>query len=436
MIGLAVPAVVENLLQTLVFLVDTLLIGWLKDPATLAAVSLASLFLNTANQIFAAVAITATSLVAHAWGAGEFERARRTAAQALSVSVGLAVVSTIVLWPAARPLMTMMGTSERAIDLGTLYMQTILVTSVLSFPMLVLNGVLRGSGDTRTPMAVAAAMNVINVIGASVLVFGLGPFPAMGLQGAAIATAGARLIGGLLSLALVMSGKRFLALSWRDVLRVDLALARRMLSLSLPTAGETVLMRLGFMLFIRIVSGLGEASLAANQLAVNVESLSFMPGLGLSVASTTLVGQSLGARRPDLAEETVRIALRLSMLVMGLLSIVFALWGPAIVALFGSTPEVSYLAGRAVRLSALEQLSIAAQMVIAGSMRGAGDMRTPVVATLIGTFAVRVPLVYWLAVTLGWGLDGVWIGTAVDWGIRGALLYLLFRRGDWKRAWM
>jgi Na+-driven multidrug efflux pump len=165
---------------------------------------------------------------------------------------------------------------------------------------------------------------------------------------------------------------------------------------------------------------------------VNVESLSFMPGHGLSVASTTLVGQSLGADRADLAESSIRAAMRFSLVVMGTLAVAFALFGRSLAAMFGSTPEVLQLAGSAVQIGALEQLPIAVLMVLSGSLRGAGDTKTPVYATLLGALLVRVPVVYLFAIVFGWGLDGVWLATAVDWTTRAVLIYLLFRRGAWK----
>ncbi|HNR95849.1 MAG TPA: MATE family efflux transporter [Anaerolineae bacterium] len=431
---LALPAVGENLLTTMVFLVDTLLVGWLKDPAALAAVSLGGMFLNIANQLFTAVSVAATAMVAHAWGAREQERARRIAAHGILVGVIFAALAILAMWPSADSLLTLMGASERATFLGSQYMRIILLTSLLGFPMVVLNGIMRGSGDTRTPMLITLAMNLWNVVVSIVLTFGLGPVPALGLVGAAWGTASARLLGGAIALYLVMSGKRFLRLRWRDILQPDRATFAQMLRLSLPAGGESIIMRLGFVLFMRIVSSLGEAPLAAHQIAVNVESLSYMPGFGLSVASTTLVGQSLGARRPDLAEESIRVSMRVALVVMGVLGCIFALFGPALAALFGSTPEVVALAGSAIRIGALEQLPIAIQMVISGSLRGAGDTRTPMYATLLGVLLFRVPAVYFFAVLLRLGLNGVWLGTALDWAARAGVLYWLFRRGTWKRT--
>jgi len=432
-IKLALPAVTENLLVTMVYLADTLLIGWLKDPAALAAVSLGGLFLNVANQLFSSVSVSVTALVAHAWGAGDYERARRVAGQAIVLAVLFAAVAIAILWPAASLMLALMGASDRVIALGSMYMRVILVTSLLGFPMVVLNGIMRGSGDTQTPMNITLAMNVWHVLAAVALIFGIGPLPALGLAGAAVGTASAQLLGGMLALFLVVSGRRFLKLDLHTILHWNRQLIKHILRLSLPTAGESIVMRLGFILFMRIVSALGEVALAAHQIAVNVESLSFMPGFGLSVASTTLVGQSLGAKKPELAEKSIRTTMCFSLAVMGAVGAIFALFGPSIAAIFGSTPEVLSLAGSAVRIGALEQLPIATLMVIAGSLRGAGDMRTPLYATLIGTLFFRVPIVYLFAIVLGWGLNGVWLGTAADWTARAALIFFLFRRGAWKK---
>ena len=181
-----------------------------------------------------------------------------------------------------------------------------------------------------------------------------------------------------------------------------------------------------------MVSSLGTVSLAAHQIAVNVESLSYMPGFGLAVAATTLVGQALGAGKENLAEASIRRAMTFALVVMGNMALVFGLFGPQVVRVFGATPEVLTLAGLAVRLAALEQLPIAVQMVISGSLRGAGDTRTPMVVTVVGTLLFRVSAVYLLAIVLDLGLAGVWLGTAVDWTGRAILLYLLFQRGTWK----
>lgn len=190
--------------------------------------------------------------------------------------------------------------------------------------------------------------------------------------------------------------------------------------------------RAGSLLFMRVVSALGTAALAAHQVAVRVESISFMPGLGLGIASTTLTGQALGAGRVDLAEKGVRQTLRLALQIMVALGVIFALFGRALVTVFGATPEVLDLAGLAVRIGALEQPSLAVLMVLSGAVRGAGDTRTPMWVSAAGVLLFRVPAVYLFAITFGWGLAGVWLGTALDWAARATLMAWFYRRGRWK----
>ena len=431
-ITLALPAVGESLLIMMVFFVNTLLIGWMKDPDALAAVSLGGLLVNIANSLFSALAVAATSIVARACGSKEYERARKAGAQAILLAFIVAGVLVAALWPSVELFLKLMGGSEAIINMGSSYLRIILSTSFFGFCLMVFNGILRGSGDTRKPMYITLAMNLWNVIAAYVLIFGVGSFEGLGVIGAGIAAASARLIGSLLALHALLSGKSFLKIALKDIFQWDGHLARKILTLSLPAAGEAVVTQAGSTLFMRIISSLGPVSLAAHQIAISVESISFMPGWGLATAAATITGQCLGAQKPDLAEKGIRRTMRLSLIIMCTIGIAFALWGQQIVTIFGSTPEVLRLAGTAVRIAALEQASIAIVMVLNGTLRGAGDTRTPMLVTAFGVLLFRVAVVYLFAIVFGWGLAGVWLGTAVDWAGRAALVYVLFRRGKWK----
>ena len=429
---LAGPAVAENLLVTMVWFVDTFLIGWLRNPAGLAAVALGSMFIHITESVFAALSISAVAMVARAWGAEKYEQGRRVGGQAITLAVMVALVVIALMWPNAEALMNLMGAEPEVVHLGSMYIRVILVTSVLGFPLRVLSGIMRGSGDTRTPMYITGIMNVWNVAAAYALVFGPGPFPSLGVLGAGIATASARVVGGGLALYVVFAGRRTVHIEPRRVLQWDWGIVKEMIRLALPAAGEVLIIRAGSMAFTRIVSSLGTVPLAAHEIAVTVESLSFMPGFGFSVASTTMVGQSLGAKRPDLAEKSIRTSLKFALAIMGMVSLLFAFFGRQLVAIFGATPEVLDLAGLAVQLAALEQVSIAVQMVLGGSLRGAGDTRSPMVVSMIGTLFFRITTVYLFTIVFGWGLAGVWLGTAVDWAGRATLMYWMYRRGRWK----
>jgi putative MATE family efflux protein len=335
---------------------------------------------------------------------------------------------------AADEAMALMGLEPEVARQGALYMRLILSTSFLAFPLTVINGILRGSGDTRTPMWITAVMNVFNVVAAYGLIFGPGPLPAWGVAGAGVATALARALGGGLAFGVILGGRSTIRVSLRQVWPLNRELLGQMLRLSGPAAVDAVVLRSGSLLFQRIIAALGTVALAAHRIAVNVESLSFMPGWGMSVATSTLVGQSLGARKPELAEASVRRGLALSGALMSGLGVLFVLFGRPIASLFGSTPEVLNLAGVAVQIAALEQPALAAQFVLAGSLKGAGDTRSPLYVSLVGVTLFRVPVVYLLAIGLGWGLAGVWLGTAMDWAARAATSYALYRRGRWKQV--
>lgn len=433
-VTLALPAIAENLLVTAVFFVDALFVGWLHDDVALAAVGLGGVVMFVANGFFEALAVSATALVARAWGERDVAQAERVAAQSLGLTFVLAAGATALLVPLADDFLALLGAGAAVVQAGGLYLRLVLSTSLLGFPLMMINGILRGAGDTRTPMWLTLVMNVWNAAAAWALTFGWGPIPALGLAGVGWATATARALGGLLALGVLFSGRWRVRVRPAALLRWDGALLWRLLRVALPNLGETVISRLGYTLFMSIVTGLGTATLAAHQVALRVESLSFMPGWGLSVAAATLAGQSLGAGDPERAEGSVRRTLVLALALAGAIGAVFVLFGRSIVTIFGSTPEVLDLAGVAVRISAAELPFLSAQMVLAGGLRGAGDTRTPMWVTLFGTAFLRVIVVYLLAVVLGWGLAGVWWGTAVDWAGRATLIWVLFRRGKWKKV--
>jgi len=433
-VRLAVPAVLENLLVTMVFFADTLLIGWLRDDAALAAVGLSGTFMWIANGLFQAIAISATALVARFYGERDYELAQRTGGQAMTLGIFIALLFTVIMIPFSDEFLVLMGAEPAVVSEGSLYINIVLATSVFSFPMLVASGIMRGAGDTTKPMIIALIMNVWNVIAAAVLIFGLGPIPSLRLAGAGIATSSARMLGGLLSMAFLFSGYTAIRIEPRRLLIWDWRLIWRIVRLGIPNIGGTVVSRIGYVLFMRIIADLGTTALAAHGIAVRVESLSFMPGWGLAVATATLTGQSLGAGRPDLADLGVRRTAIMATAFMSAVALVFVFLSPPIVAVFGSTPEALALAAVAVQLAALEQPTIAITMVLNGAMRGAGDTRTPMWVTFFGVLFFRVAAVYLFAIVFGWGLAGVWLGTAADWAGRATLTYVLYRRGRWKRV--
>jgi putative MATE family efflux protein len=418
---------VENLLMTLVSFTDTIMVGWLRSSAALAAVAMGGFLNLILTQLFAALVVAATSLVARSWGAGEYKKSRIYLEQGLFLAVVIGFLVAISGFFLSSTILGLMGLQGEALEKGTFYFRLIVLVNFLAFPAQMLFGTLRGSGDTRTPMLINGLANVLHIILAFILIYGWGIVSPMGVAGAAWATAIATGISSLIVIALVKWGKGEFYFSLKGLMP-EKNLLRELTSLASPAFWEALVFRGAQVVFMRFVSALGEVALAAHQVALSIESLSYMPGWGFAVASTTLGGQFVGARRPELAERSVMRTLRIGLSVLSSFGLVFLTFGDKIALLFGGTPQVLAQAGVAIRLGGLEQPGLAIFMIISGALRGTGDTRSPMIATLAGVFLGRLLLVYLLAFPLGLGLAGVWIATAFDWSLRAVISYYFFRK--------
>ncbi len=432
-VKLSAPSVMESVLTTLVYLVDVAFIGWLNDPAALAAVGLSGTLMWAADGLFQALSISASAIVARFWGGRDFEQARTVAGQAILLSLLTAFLLMGLLMPVSTLFLRSMGAEPDVVGLGATYVRILLATSPVSFVLVIANSMMRATGDTQKPMFITGVMNLCNVVLAYGLIFGIGPIPRMELVGAALSTSIARAIGGAIAIGILFSTRTPIRLRPLHLQRWDWSLIWRIVRISAPNVGETLISRLGYMLFIRIVTSLGTVALAAHQLALRIESLAYMPGWGLATAAAALVGQALGAEKEDVAEAGIRRTLLMGNGAMGLLGGVFVLFGPSIVQLFGvQDAELAAMATMAIRIAALELIGLCSVMIISGCLRGAGDTRTPMVVTLAGTLFFRVPTTYLFAIVLGAGLRGVWLATTTDWTMRALIMCSLYVRGGWK----
>lgn len=291
---LATPAIGEGLLTTMVLFANTLFLGRLQDDVALAAVGLSSTLLWIANGLFTAVGVAATAMVARFVGRKELQMAARVAAQALVLgtvaAVGIAAAGVLL----SDNLLRLMGAEAEVVRQGSLYMNVILASSILSFPTFVASGIMRGAGDTRTPMLIALLQNVWNVAAGYSLIFGVGRLPMLGLLGAGLATSTAGALAGCLSLGALFTGRTPLQVEPRSLLIWDGTLAWRIVRLALPNLAREAVNRTGHILFMRIVAALGTVALAAHQIAVRVESLSYMPGSGVFAGGSHVGGSVFG----------------------------------------------------------------------------------------------------------------------------------------------
>jgi putative MATE family efflux protein len=272
-------------------------------------------------------------------------------------------------------------------------------------------------------------VNAINIALSWLLVNGNLGAPTLGVAGSAIGAAVARGGGGLVLIGLLLRGRSGLKLTID--LRPEWDVLRRIMRIGLPSAGEQLVFQGGLLFFVRSITSLGTVAYAAHNVVINIESLSFLPGMGYAIAATALVGQGLGAGRPEEAEASAYEALVQGGLMMTALGAIMVVFPHALIGLFAADPLVADAGANAMRIAGAFQPLLALNFIMSGGLRGAGDTRWPLYTKIVSTWGVRLPVVT-LLVGLGFGLTGAWIAMASDFLIQGLLAWWRFRKGAWK----
>lgn len=428
---LAWPVMAEMFLQTLAQMVDMAMVGRLGQAA-IAAVGLSFRPLFVGQAIFLGLGVATTALVARFIGAGDRATATRTAEQSLMTTSILALALSAFGYYFARNITVFMGATGDVVSLGTSYLKGF--SPGLFFLMLatIMTSALRASGDTKTSFYAGAISNVVNVVGNYILIFGKFGFPAMGVYGAALATSFSRLVMAGILFAALLRGKGGLHLNWRDFATLDWDIIRRLFKIGIPAALERFVQSLSMMLHLKILATLGTTAVAITTLSGNVEQLSFMPSIGFAVAASALVGQNLGARRPEEAEKSGWAAMRLCSYFMGAMGLLFVLIPGVFIRIYTSDPAVIAPAESVMRMIGLTQLPQAIAFVGSGVLRGAGDTKAVLGITILGNVILRLGLSYLFIVVLRWGLWSAFVAILIDWIIRGGLMVHWVKLGKWK----
>ncbi|MEI7771459.1 MAG: MATE family efflux transporter [Chloroflexales bacterium] len=378
--SLAAPVIGENLLQTMLGVVDTILVAGLGATA-LAGVGTALQVIFVITAALSALSVGASVLVAQAVGAGSRDEAGRVSRQAMIWSVLIALPLTAVGLPLTPVIVGLFGLEPAVASVSMGYLGVTMGTITTLTMMLLIGGVLRGAGDSRTPMLVTALANLINVAVSYALIYGHLGMPALGAVGSAWGAFASRLVGAIILVVVVLRGRNDIRAggggSWAPSMRVFGAILR----VGVPAALEEVLVISAFATLTPIVATLGTVSLAAQRVVINILSLSFLPGLGFGLAATALVGQAIGARRPSEARAVIRISLRWAVMWMGGLGLLFFIFAEGLVRIFSPDPDMIATGATAIRVVAFTQPFWAATFVYAGALRGTGDTRTPLVVT-------------------------------------------------------
>lgn len=430
------PVVLQMLLKTLMFYVDTYMISAV-GPEAMAAMGVVGPISYTLVAVLSALSVGTIATVARAWGEGDRVKQEREASTAVVAAAVLGIPLTVVgvlLLPGMADLFRVPD-SPAVSGMARSFLR--IEASIFLFFCLdaVSTGILRAAGRTLLPVVVTLGANLLNIFLNWVLIYGNLGAPRMEVTGAALATSISFALQGsilFLSLWLPRSPIRLSLGGLRGVTRESIG---RLVRVSVPAAVEPVILQSGFLLYNKAITQLGVTAMAAHRAAITVESLTFMPAYGFAVAGSAVVGQFLGAKEPDRADAALRECGRLSMWLLSMVGAAFLVSAEPLVRIFLHGPgEGETVAGAAMclRISAFEQPFMALAMALGGGLRGAGDTKSPVLVGFLGVWGVRVPLAWALAFGVGLALNGIWLTMIADWALRTAIFWVLYRRGEWK----
>ena len=431
---LAWPTAINTLIQSAYGVINTIFVGMLPNATqSLAAVGIGSQGLMIQFGIMIGVSAGTSALVARALGAQNYDDADKAMGQTIILSVAAGILTALPLIVFARPIVEIIGAKGAASPLAAHYTALIAWFSIPMFLLVNITAALRAAGDMRGPLVVNAAVIMLNIVLDWFLILGHGPFPRMGVYGAAIATSASRVVGMFLAFALLRRSVLKEALSW---VRFDWPWCARILNIGWPAAIQNLLWSTASAGFRCILGALPAAQVnpaqAALTVSLAVESMAFMPGIAYSMAATPLVGQNLGAGKPDRAEHSAWVAVGQAVFIMSSVALVFFFAPEWLARKFTQEQTVVPLIVSYLRINAISEPFLALGMVLRGALQGAGDTRVPAAIT-VGTFwVVRLPLAYLLAIALHYGATGAWVAMSATTCLSGALMACWFKWGTWR----
>lgn len=420
---LAVPAVGASLLQLVFLLIDTFWVGRILGPAALAAVSTAgfAVWMLTAGGEMIGVGLTAVAARRH--GEGAHGLAAVAAGTTLVLGLGAGVLIALVGWLGLPALFAVMGTPAEVTELGRLYLGTYLIGTPFVFGYFATEATFRASGDTRTPLILLSASIVVNLVLDPMLILGLGPLPALGISGAATAAVATRGLTMLLGIVF---------LARRGLVRISVwhwPSAWAVVRIGAPTAATGVIFSLVYIGLTRITTKFGTPALAALGVGHKLEGFAYMAATGFALAAAAVVGQNLGAGRPDRARHAGWLTMSYALVAGGIAAIAFLAFPEALLSVFTSSPDVIADGASYLRIIAFAELAMVVEIVLEGAMGGAGFTLQPMLWS-VGLTAARIPLAAWLAAAVG--LPGVWWAISLTALCRGAAMALLWRGERWQ----
>ena len=428
---LSIPMILEMVMESLFAVVDVYFVSKLGNEAV-AAVGLTESILYLVYSIGIGIAIAATAVIARRVGEKDPEEASRLGVQAFYLSLTASLIIGLIGLFFAKDMLRLMNGSDEVVNELSAYTQYMVGGSFVILMLFLFNGIFRRAGDAFLAMIVLTIANTINIILDPLLIFGIGPFPEMGLKGAAIATMIGRGSGIIIQIYLLLRGVGILKFIWKHF-KADLQAIWHIFKISLGSIGQFITETVSWVFLVRLISEYGDAYLAAYVITIRVIIFTILPSWGLANAAATLVGQNLGANRPERSAKAAWLAATANVIFLGFIAILFSVTAKHIIAFFTSDVIVIKEGVIALRIICAGYIAFAFGMVLGQAFNGAGDTRTPTWVNFICFWLIQIPLAYYLAEVVGWETRGVYWAISIGHSLLAVTLIYLFSKGKWKK---
>ena len=429
---LSVPMILEMVMESLFALFDMIFVSQVSVEA-MATVGLTESVMFLIYSLAMGLSMAATAMVARRVGEKDPEAASKAGAQAVLIAIGLALVIGTLGFTFSEDVLQLMGATPDVIGTGINYTRIMFGGNITIMLLFLFNGIFRGAGNPALAMRTLWLANGLNIVLDPCLIFGLGPFPELGVQGAAVATNIGRGVGVIYQLYHLLKGTGVIHLLGK-YFTANWSIIVRLLQVAAGGAGQFLISSASWIVLMRIIATFGEGVVAGYTLAIRIIIFTILPVWGMANAASTLVGQNLGAQQPERAEKSVWKAARISMLFLLGVSIIFFIIAEPLIRLINDDPTVVHSGSLSLRVFCIGYVFFAYGMVISQAFNGAGDTRTPTLINLVCFWLLQVPLAYLLALQIGLGEVGVYSAAAISEAVMAAICIWWFRKGRWKKV--
>ena len=431
---LAIPIMIEQTFVMLLGTCNTMMAGHIGEQAV-SAIGMVDSINNMFISFFAALSVGATVVVAQQIGRNKPKKANETAKQAIVSGILVSLIITLLLWIFRIKLINVLyGSAEELVKIDAkLYLEFTLLTYPFIAIEQIANGILRGCGDTKTPMQITIFMNVINIALGYTLIFGINTLsiPSFGIAGAAVAIAIARLIGTLIIMLVLFRGSKIIKLKKIFPFKFDLEIQKNIFNIGIPAGMEQVIFNAGKLIVQMFIVTMGTASIAANAISSSIAIMINVPGNSLCLAATTFVGQYVGRNDIKGAKSTLIYLTKFGTICLVSLGLIFIPISKWLASLYTNVPEVINISSTLTRSNSIALIAWGISFILSSGLKGAGDTRYTMLTAFIGMWIFRIFAGYILGIVLGIGVLGIWIAMYIDWIVRGLMYCFRLRGNNW-----